>query len=85
MAYGIRKTLIFEHEKDDIDKEMKDTTYGIESLEASINEIEETMEAARLKDEGERETAEKKHKDDLQLIKKKNQRLKEELEKRLSV
>ena len=85
LAYGIRKTLIADHEKGTLEDQVEETNSSIQALESQIRELDENIENTKAEDENIKQKMAKKHEEDVGLLNKKNQRLKEELEKRLIV
>ncbi len=85
MSYGLRKSLIFTNQK----KEMKDEIEALKTynknLEEEVSNISKEIEETQDRNEKNDISDKKKHEEEVQNIKKKNMRLKEELEKRLSI
>ena len=84
IAFGMRKALQSEQKKNEmnnkivqLEREVNDLTRQVDNLDIQIEQIE-TNELAR------QETEEKSHKEDVEFLKKTNQKFKDELEKLLS-
>ena len=84
MAFGIRKSLIITKEKQKITDDSNGLAEEIDKLEQEVADLEEVI--ADLVEEGEmeQEREAREHEDEVNNLKKKNQRLKDEMEKKLT-
>ena len=85
MAYGIRKSLIITNEKQKLEESISNVTDEIEKLESDVRELESMTSDLIDENENDREREKREHEEEVQTLKKKNQRLKEEMEKKLTV
>lgn len=85
LSYGIRKTLIFMNEKDILRKDIKEFGQLISDLETEVSNLEGEIESIQQNDSRQEILDKQKHDEEIQAYQKNIKRLKEELEKRLSV
>jgi len=84
LAYGMRKALQGELKKMKMTNDIKTLESNCIELEKTVHSLDEDINRIQEQDKVQQEKDMKAHMDEVNTIKKKNQRLKEELEKRLS-
>jgi dynein light intermediate chain len=84
LSYGIRKSLLIENEKNSMNIEIKNLNQEILDLQNEVQRYEVEIDESKEKHRKNDLIDSKKHEEEISNIKKKNQRLKEELEKRLA-
>ncbi|XP_071760650.1 axonemal dynein light intermediate polypeptide 1 [Centroberyx gerrardi] len=80
MAFGIRKALEAGHGKTDMEKIISDMENEKQDLRKLVNEQKAKCEAIEKRENERRQVEEKKHTEDIQLLKRTNQQLKAQLE-----
>lgn len=84
LSYGIRKALLIQADKNDMSEEIESLKAEIDELEHDVGKYEININDLKERDRKNEFIDSNKHEEEVNNIKKKNQRLKEELEKRLS-
>ena len=85
MAYGIRRTLASETYKQNLNNESMQIESEIEDLEKEIETLEKEIDSIEENDNNNLQKEQVSHLEDVANLCKKNQRLKEELEKKLTI
>eukprot|EP01022_Parablepharisma_sp_SALTPOND_P031333 TRINITY_DN795_c0_g2_i1.p1 TRINITY_DN795_c0_g2~~TRINITY_DN795_c0_g2_i1.p1 ORF type:complete len:166 (+),score=26.88 TRINITY_DN795_c0_g2_i1:561-1058(+) len=84
IAYGMRKALLAEQKKNEMNNEIGRLERECSELQSSVSGLEKSIQDMEKSFTDEREKLEKKHKETVEMEKAKNQLLKEELQRLLS-
>ncbi|EGR28483.1 light intermediate chain 1, putative [Ichthyophthirius multifiliis] len=84
IAYGMRKALQAEQRKQEMETKKKQLEIACNELQKEVEQYERKIDEIEINDQEQRENEQKQHQEQVELIKKTNQRFKEELEKILS-
>lgn len=85
IAYGMRKALLLESKKTETKKDIQKLENECETLQKEVDDLEKNLRDTEKNFKDETARLEKKHKDAVELGKTKNQLLKEDLQRLLSV
>ena len=85
MAYGIRKSLIITNEKQKMSEEINQLNEDIDQVEQDVADLEALIGDLVEENEAEQDRELREHEEEVTNLKKKNQRLKDEMEKKLTV
>ncbi len=84
IAYGMRKALLAEQRKNEMNNEIMKLEKECSELQTSVDGLEKSIQDMEKSFSEERDKLEKKHKETVEMEKSKNQLLKEELQRLLS-
>ena len=80
VAFGMRKALMAEQGKSDMEKRIEELEQEKRDLERQVNELKAKCEAIEKREAERRQVEEKKHSEEIQFLKRTNQQLKQQLE-----
>eukprot|EP00455_Lapot_gusevi_P028591 TRINITY_DN3056_c0_g1_i5.p1 TRINITY_DN3056_c0_g1~~TRINITY_DN3056_c0_g1_i5.p1 ORF type:complete len:126 (-),score=25.95 TRINITY_DN3056_c0_g1_i5:363-740(-) len=85
IAYGMRKALAAEQSKAVMQNRVRSLQGDCRELERSVAEMEAKIDAFQKREKANREEADRKHREDVEILKSHNTKLREELEAQLSI